>query len=279
MVDILLRCGCGRVRGYAHGVSRSAGFRFVCYCKDCQAFARFLERTDILDVAGGTDIFQMPPGRVMFTAGFEALSCLRLSGKALRWYADCCRTPIANTAADPRFPSRSFIRSWFARRANSRAMRCSAHRCAAFMSTLPSGRFRQTPRRRCHFAFLPTVQQRWWAGALMRCAYKLNLAHQLRQLGDVDTSFTTIQFVDGPGRREAAGHGRHLACVVIDESRLLGRAWLALAGSLAANSSLTLSACAQSSLDPARTLSIIAAKNSALVFIATGTCTFVHRHA
>ncbi len=22
---------------------------FVCYCKDCQAFARFLERTDVLD--------------------------------------------------------------------------------------------------------------------------------------------------------------------------------------------------------------------------------------
>jgi len=22
----------------------------------------------------------------------------------LRWYTDCCRTPIANTAAGPRFP-------------------------------------------------------------------------------------------------------------------------------------------------------------------------------
>ena len=27
----------------------SAGFRFVCYCKDCQAFARFLDRADVLD--------------------------------------------------------------------------------------------------------------------------------------------------------------------------------------------------------------------------------------
>ena len=101
---IPLRCKCGRVRGVAMDVSRSTGFRFVCYCKDCQAFARFLERADVLDTAGGTDIFQMPPARVRLTEGTEAIRCLRLSDKILRWYTDCCRTPIANTAADSRFP-------------------------------------------------------------------------------------------------------------------------------------------------------------------------------
>lgn len=85
-------------------VSPSSGFRFVCYCKDCQAFARFLERADVLDPAGGTDIFQMPPGRVKLTSGVDAMRCLRLSNKVLRWYTDCCRTPIANTATGPRFP-------------------------------------------------------------------------------------------------------------------------------------------------------------------------------
>jgi hypothetical protein len=101
------------VPGVASDVSPATGFRFVCYCKDCQAFARFLDRLDVLDPAGGTDIFQMPPGRMKLTAGADALRCLRLSSKVLRWYADCCRTPIANTAADPRFPvigvSHSFI--------------------------------------------------------------------------------------------------------------------------------------------------------------------------
>lgn len=53
MVDIPLRCRCGRMRGAARAVSPSAGFRFVCCCKDCRAFARFLERPDILDAAGG----------------------------------------------------------------------------------------------------------------------------------------------------------------------------------------------------------------------------------
>jgi hypothetical protein len=111
MVDIPLRCRCGRIRGVACAVSPSGGFRFVCYCKDCQAFARFLERPDILDAAGGTDIFQLPPGQVTFTAGSEALRCLRLSDKVLRWYADCCRIPIANTATDPRFPVVALIHS------------------------------------------------------------------------------------------------------------------------------------------------------------------------
>ena len=99
-----LRCRCGQMRGVARKVSPSAGFRIVCYCKDCQAFARFLGRPDVLDAAGGTDIFQMATGRVTLTAGTEALRCLRLSDQGVfRWYADCCRTPIANSAG-PSFP-------------------------------------------------------------------------------------------------------------------------------------------------------------------------------
>ena len=57
------------MRGVANSVSPSTGFRFVCYCKDCQAFARFLDRTDVLDPAGGTNIFHMPPARMKLTAG------------------------------------------------------------------------------------------------------------------------------------------------------------------------------------------------------------------
>ena len=101
------------MRGIASDVSPPTGFRFVCYCKDCQAFAHFLDRADVLDPAGGTDIFHMPPGRVKLTAGTDALRCLRLSNKVLRWYTECCRTPIANTPAGPGFPrsSRSEARS------------------------------------------------------------------------------------------------------------------------------------------------------------------------
>jgi hypothetical protein len=110
--DISLRCQCGHVRGVAHNIAPSAGFRFVCYCTDCQAFARFLARSDVLDAAGGTDIFHIAAGRVTLTAGADALRCIAFSGKVLRWYADCCRTPLANTAATARFPVVALIHSF-----------------------------------------------------------------------------------------------------------------------------------------------------------------------
>ena len=119
-VDIPLRCRCNHVRGVACDVSPSVGFRFVCYCKDCQAFARFLDRPDMLDPAGGTDIFQMPPARVKLTEGANAIRCISLSKKVLRWYADCCRSPIGNTAADPRFPIVAIIHSFMDQAGNPR---------------------------------------------------------------------------------------------------------------------------------------------------------------
>jgi hypothetical protein len=111
--NLPLRCRCGQVRGVATDVSPSSGFRFVCYCKDCQAFTHVLGRPDVLD-AGGTDIFQMPPGRLKITDGADVLRCLRLhaGSKVLRWYADCCKTPIANTATSPRFPVIGVIHSF-----------------------------------------------------------------------------------------------------------------------------------------------------------------------
>lgn len=118
--DLPLRCTCGHVRGIAQEVAPYSGFRFVCYCQDCQKFARFLERPDVLDTAGGTDIFHMPAGRVKLVAGTDAVRCLRFSGKAFRWYADCCRTPIGNTAG-PRFPVVGLIHSFMDHNADGRS--------------------------------------------------------------------------------------------------------------------------------------------------------------
>jgi hypothetical protein len=103
-MDFPLRCQCGQVRGVASKVSPATGFRVFCYCRDCQAFAHFLQRQDVLDAAGGTDIFQMPPSRVTLTKGANHVRCVRLSWSgAYRWDTDCCRTPIGNTAG-PRVP-------------------------------------------------------------------------------------------------------------------------------------------------------------------------------
>src|SRR5512138_1141593 len=97
-----LKCSCGRVKGViADAVVANHG---VCYCRDCQAFAHFLGRPrEILDERGGSDIVQVLPRWVTFTAGIGSLACMRLTPKGLlRWYAPCCNTPIGNTLATPK---------------------------------------------------------------------------------------------------------------------------------------------------------------------------------
>lgn len=92
-----LRCQCGKLRGTAHDLSASAGTRIICYCDDCQAFAHFLGRNDILDERGGTDIFQMSPSRVRL-ADDSTLCCMRLSQKGMfRWYCGECKSAVGNT--------------------------------------------------------------------------------------------------------------------------------------------------------------------------------------
>jgi Family of unknown function (DUF6151) len=66
----------------------------------------------VLDAAGGTDIVHLPAARVTLTAGVDAVRCISFSTGVLRWYADCCRTPLANTAAGPRFPIVALIRAF-----------------------------------------------------------------------------------------------------------------------------------------------------------------------
>ena len=164
-LDLHLRCRCGHVRGVAREVSPSAGFRFVCYCKDCQAFAHFLDRTDVLDAAGGTDIFQMPPARVKITAGADAMRCLRFSGKVFRWYADCCRTPIANTAATPRFPFLGLIHSFMSARGGGRSRDevIGPPLCRIYERSA-RGRFRRTRLRRRRSECSPAADRSCSAG-------------------------------------------------------------------------------------------------------------------
>jgi hypothetical protein len=98
-MDVAIRCRCGALRGTLRQDASSPGFRVVCYCDDCQAFARFLGDADfVLDANGGTDILQLSPARLELTEGTDRLACARVTAKGpLRWYASCCRTPIGNT--------------------------------------------------------------------------------------------------------------------------------------------------------------------------------------
>lgn len=111
--DLPIRCSCGEVKGVASGLSARTGNRLVCYCDDCQAFARHLGHPErILDAHGGTDIVQTSAGRVRVDQGADRLACVRLTPKGvLRWYATCCGSPIANTAATPSLPFAGLFRA------------------------------------------------------------------------------------------------------------------------------------------------------------------------
>src|SRR6202795_1215033 len=107
-----LQCRCGTLKGYVSPPDMAN--RAVCYCKDCQAFAHFLERPGdaVLNELGGTEIVATLPRHIHFTQGLEALVCMSLSDHGmLRWYAGCCNTPIGNTPRDFKTPYVGLIES------------------------------------------------------------------------------------------------------------------------------------------------------------------------
>jgi hypothetical protein len=91
--------------------------RAVCYCRDCRAYAIHLGGgADVLDAMGGTDIVATIARHVSFRTGAGHLACLSLGpGGILRWYAGCCRTPLANTPRDWRLPYAGLVHSCLAK--------------------------------------------------------------------------------------------------------------------------------------------------------------------
>ncbi|RZL00380.1 MAG: hypothetical protein EOP36_15915 [Rubrivivax sp.] len=106
-----LRCQCGTVRGQVD-LAQAYG-RAICYCKDCQAYARMLEQERaVLNRRGGTELIATLPASIRFTAGLDQLACVTLTEKGpLRWYASCCQTPIGNTPKDRRVPYVGVVRT------------------------------------------------------------------------------------------------------------------------------------------------------------------------
>ncbi|NRF65532.1 hypothetical protein HLB44_00910 [Aquincola sp. S2] len=113
--SVALRCRCGAVRGRVDtslAARRRAGLHVICYCDDCRAYLRAIERDDLLDRFGGSALWQTAPARVVIDAGRERIACLRLSDKGmLRWHSSCCRTPIGNTLAGAGWPFVGMLRA------------------------------------------------------------------------------------------------------------------------------------------------------------------------
>ncbi len=105
-MDLELSCRCGQFRAVLKAPSSRTGERLRCYCRDCQTYAHYLDAADItLDAHGGTGMWQTTVGGLQVLQGLDHLACLRLSPKGpLRWYAGCCKTPLANTMGNGRLP-------------------------------------------------------------------------------------------------------------------------------------------------------------------------------
>lgn len=73
--------------------SRRSRVRIICHCGDCQSYARHLGNSL------ANQIVQVTPDQIRIHVGKEHLRCLRLTeGGLTRWYAGCCKTPVANTS-------------------------------------------------------------------------------------------------------------------------------------------------------------------------------------
>lgn len=98
------QCQCGSLRGLLDHTDRA--LRGVCYCKDCQAYSHHIGSASLTHDALGGAVFVATLARhVTFTEGAKHLACLSLTGNGLlRWYARCCRTPMANTVRNWKVP-------------------------------------------------------------------------------------------------------------------------------------------------------------------------------
>lgn len=99
-------CQCRSLKGTVELSDLRNLTRLVCYCEDCQAYARHLDPSEpVLGPHGGTDLVQVSPAHFRIKRGMEKLGNLRLSESGIyRWHATCCNTPLCNTPPNPAMP-------------------------------------------------------------------------------------------------------------------------------------------------------------------------------
>lgn len=100
---MFIQCECGQFKAELVSFPKNSPGRLGCYCDDCQSFLKYLNRTDLMDASGRTEVVPVYPSAFKMMSGRDQLRCLQLSPKGIfRWYTSCCNTPIGNTR--PRFP-------------------------------------------------------------------------------------------------------------------------------------------------------------------------------
>jgi hypothetical protein len=111
--DFTFSCDCGQCQFVVERISRKSVNRVICYCSDCQAYARYLDKAETLNSWGGSDIVQLPASCLRIISGQEQIAGLKLSSKpTIRWHAKCCNSPIANMSS-PSSPALGILAASF----------------------------------------------------------------------------------------------------------------------------------------------------------------------
>jgi hypothetical protein len=101
MADIPFSCACGTLKGTLLAASPSSGCHAECFCSDCRAAEIFLGQPD--PAPGPVGLFQTTGDRIRIETGQDHLAVFAFGRKnLLRWYADCCRTPMFNVLRKPK---------------------------------------------------------------------------------------------------------------------------------------------------------------------------------
>jgi hypothetical protein len=103
--DLPFQCRCGELTGKLSDISTLAGDHVVCHCSDCLSFARFCDPDRVPAVVDGVQLFQTRVSRMTISSGKENLACVHLTDRpVLRWYSQCCRTPLFHTVDTGWYP-------------------------------------------------------------------------------------------------------------------------------------------------------------------------------
>jgi len=106
MYTFKLECTCGEFQSSLSIRRDESLVRILCYCEDCQRYARYLGTDDrSLDEHGGTDIVQISPAAFDITSGRDRLGCICVKPNGIhRWYTTCCNSPICSSVPKRDFP-------------------------------------------------------------------------------------------------------------------------------------------------------------------------------
>ncbi|WP_171236787.1 DUF6151 family protein [Ruegeria sp. HKCCA6837] len=101
-------CRCGSLQGRVSARGVRQGTHVECFCRDCRAAQLYFKQPD--PAPGAVDILQMAPEEIEITAGGQFIAAMKLSPNGmLRWYANCCNTPLATTPPSASLPFAGFL--------------------------------------------------------------------------------------------------------------------------------------------------------------------------